>query len=90
MSPVVIYTLKRPANYIAVAPASFCSLGISKHQDTCKLIELIVPEIQEQCRLTPPQRDNDLPSPKQPSALNSQPEEGAFFTLNFGRKVLQR
>lgn len=66
VSPVVICILKRAANYIAAALTSFCCLRISKHRDTCD--ELAVPEIQEQARLAPPWRHNDLPSPKQPSA----------------------
>lgn len=93
MNPVAICILKRAANYIATSwarqnPCSISCLRISKHQDICD--ELLVPEIQEQPRLSPSWRDNDPPSPKQSSALNSQPQRGVFFTLDSSRKILQR
>lgn len=92
MSPVLICILKRAANYIATAwarqqPCGICCLRNSKHQEACD--ELILPVIQEQLKLTGPWRDNDLPSPKQPSALNSPPVRGVSFALDPTRKILQ-
>lgn len=92
VSPALICILKRAANYIATAgarqqPCSICCLRNSKHQEACD--EPILLAIQEQLKFTGPSRDNDLPSPKQPSALNSPPGRGVSFTIDPSRKILQ-
>lgn len=92
VSPVLICILKRAANYIATArarqqPCGICCLRISKHQEACD--DLILPAIQDQPKLTGPWRDNDLPSAKQPLALNSPAGRGVSLTSDPSRKILQ-
>lgn len=65
MSPVVICMLKK----LLITLLQHEQVSAAwESPSTCD--ELIVPEIQEQPRLTPPWRDNNLPSPKQSPALN--------------------
>lgn len=93
MSPVFICILKRAANYIATAwakqqPCGICCLRISKHRVASD--ELIYPAIQKQPKRTAPWRDNDLPSAKQPSPMNSPLGRGVSLTSHPSRKILQK
>lgn len=93
VSPAFTCILKRTANYIATAwvrqqPCHLHRLRFSKLWEAWDVQQRSA--TQEQPELTCPWKGNDLPSPKQPSALIFPPGRGVLLPTYPSRKALPR